>query len=725
MEQPQTQSSRGPRRAPRGGNALVKDAVAGLEGDGSMEAGGDIAAEAAAAATESAAAEAAAAVAETEARREAVSLTGAGESEPYNPFERPAATPPAPAPKVRKDEAQADRQSRQATPSTKRFGSLGKKLPGAERAKVHKRADSGQLAYIGEYTESDMSQSQDMESFLNRYIKPMYGPGEYQITGVDAHGRQFDMGTVQLMAPILGAPALPEQQLDSPLALVRDMVNRTLQSLQTQPQPQQQDPLRMMEQLHDLKLKMDPPKTEGPKDNALAIAIVSGVTTIASSALALMLQPKAMDPLTALMLKKMVDEEPKRSAAPASPMPSITLPAPVDPTEQLKNIVSVVRELNGGGAPKSADDRLVDYLMKDRMTPGDVIKLVQEAKGERGTDDLKKSVENIGIMLNAVAQLRSQTEPGAGAGFWDALGALANNPGLGGLIGDALRTRRGGPATVQVNQPPPQQVQQQQSRVLPPPPQPGQPMDPIVAKARELAVRKLLIEEAELNEREKRLAAAGIPVQKLPSTAPLPQQVQQPAAPVQQPQVVAPAPLAAVEAAAVAEAPQAAPVAPVSVPTAPQGMPPLPSDIGDYVNRYLASDEEAALVETTIDLLSAMVKTEGWKQYVELVYDLIAKSDKARFLHYMASLFIGLQGIKVISPEIAEKVMAALQSNFEIIVEMVQLQMSGEGSEGDDGEAGDEGEGGEDGEGDGEGGDGEDPDDHLQLGTEEPLTSKV
>jgi hypothetical protein len=150
---------------------------------------------------------------------------------------------------------------------------------------------------------------------------------------------------------------------------------------------------------------------------------------------------------------------------------------------------------------------------------------------------------------------------------------------------------------------------------------------------------------------------------------------------------------------------------------APGKLPQLPSDISDYINSYVEAQDEASLVETTVRLLFALQQTEDWKPYSEVIFRLITHSDKARFLHYMASFFVGLRTINLIEEGVAQRIMQALSNNFPIIAETVAAELEKRSGEGD-------GEGDEDGEdGDDDGEDDEMGDeDLLMLGQEEPLT---
>lgn len=110
-----------------------------------------------------------------------------------------------------------------------------------------------------------------------------------------------------------------------------------------------------------------------------------------------------------------------------------------DPTEQLELLSTVVNNLNESCG--SSGGPLVDNLITDRMTSADVLNLVDRLLGERSTDAFKKSMDNIGVMLGVVGQLRMHTEPMSG--FWDALFSALNNPALAQVV--RLKARDGSP----------------------------------------------------------------------------------------------------------------------------------------------------------------------------------------------------------------------------------------------------------------------------------------
>lgn len=402
----------------------------------------------------------------------------------------------------------------------------------------------------------------------------------------------------------------------------------------------------MMGELFELKKLMDPPTQSGEGNNNTMVAVIGGITQVATALVAMLSQPKPRDPLMELLMTKMLaDDKPRRESMPMPPMPP-----PVDPTEQLKNLAAVITSLRG---PEQPQHNLVDYLLKDRMTPGDVLNLVNQVKGERGTDDFKKSMENMGIMFSAVAQMKAQTEPGGGSGMWDAIGALASNKG----VADFLAARVGGGAPTQRPMTP-VQVQAQ---------------DPMVARLRALEAK-----ERELQYRERQLQQ-----QNAPASQPQPQQPQAPQVQAQAPQ----------------------PQEPQAQPATPSKIPQLPQSIGEYINRYVNATDDKELVQTTLEMLFAFGETEDWRPQAEAIFQLVLDGEKKKFLSYVVQLFIGLTKINLMNEELAKKVMHALDTNFESIAETVKKHVEepetgtdneGETEEddgGDDDDGGDEGEG--------------------------------
>ena len=136
---------------------------------------------------------------------------------PLPPGDRPPPLPQAFVPPA----APATRGRPKAPPKQPAQGRLDKALiamaPGADRIKIYKRVD-GQRWLVGQFTKSDLKGFSDYDTFVSRFIKPKYDDGEYNIVGVDSHGKEYDLGEVRLMpdptkTPEMGAMSLVDRIL--------------------------------------------------------------------------------------------------------------------------------------------------------------------------------------------------------------------------------------------------------------------------------------------------------------------------------------------------------------------------------------------------------------------------------------------------------------------------------------------------------------------------------
>ena len=306
----------------------------------------------------------------------------------------------APAPRMNREERREEKKRQKEanqtqSPSTKRLGPVGAKMPGAEHVKVHKRMPNGTLGYVGDYRAADIAQSQDMESFLASHALAIHGPGDYHLTGVDARGGVMDGGTITLLGPA-EKPPTPEapsvvQQLgelhdlhqrltppsDGMNSVLRDVLAHALKPAPVAPVV---NPIAQMGQLMELQrsLKAD---AEGPKaDNSgTTTAIIGAVTTIMTTMIPLLMQKKEMDPMMALLMTKMLDD---------SGGSSMPLPPPLAPPDPLAGIMPLITMMmenmkpsEGGGA----NEALITMLMSERMKPADMISMMTEMRGSGGS----------------------------------------------------------------------------------------------------------------------------------------------------------------------------------------------------------------------------------------------------------------------------------------------------------------------------------------------------
>jgi len=171
---------------------------------------------------------------------------------PLPPGDRPPPIAPAFVPPA----AAATRGRPKAPPKPPVGGRLDKALtamaPGADRVKIYKRIN-GQRWFIQEFTRGDFKGFSDYDSFVTRFIKPKYEDGEYNIVGVDSHGKEYELGEVRLMpdptkSPEMGAIGLVERIMNE----ARDQQTQMLARMGTQ-----QSPLELLTGVLALKKQME------------------------------------------------------------------------------------------------------------------------------------------------------------------------------------------------------------------------------------------------------------------------------------------------------------------------------------------------------------------------------------------------------------------------------------------------------------------------------------
>lgn len=574
---------------------------------------------------------------------------------------RPAPVPP---PRMSKKEKQEERQaklhSKPQSPSTRRLGELGKKLPGAEHVKVEKRNARGRLAYVGNYRMADLSNSQSMETFIAEYIKPHFGAGEYQLTGIDAHGREFDGGIVEVLEPFQNADPLPQKDSNSGMV---DLVKTMLRDRGHVPQT---DPIEQLQKLLTVKQSLDAEDEDkkaaeggtlaamihamGQQSSQSMQMMVSLLTTMLP-----MMMKKDEDPIQAILLAKLLDDKDSKGSNAPLPPP---LPPP-NPVADMLPLVQMLAEVmrpqqqDSGGLQEVLMQHILQTQNQNTLGPKEMIEMFESMRGERGTDDFKKSLDNMGFLMNAIQALRAQTEPVQG-GFMDSVGQLFANRDFASSLAGALRAKTDA-----------------RTRALPPgathralPAGGGDEEAEIVRRTEEIRRQRIEIAEANLRAEEAALAQERMadPLQHRPRPA-RPEPGSAAAAP---PPITPPAPQP-VET-PVEQSPEAA-VERVKARTGGK-LPTLPPDIGDHINALVEAPDPPATVEATVNMLFYLGGLEGteWRQFAETVLHLIHQNDRVRSMAFLDQFLNGLHDIGLISVDLVKKVNDAVHEHFEQIV---------------------------------------------------------
>ncbi len=542
-----------------------------------------------------------------------------------------------PAPRVSKEQRRAEREAQQqhqqvapTSPSMSRLGAMGSALPGAEHIKVHKRdPEDGKLGYINQYTMRDLRQFNDMETFLHTYVKPKHGPGDYVLTGVDARGLQFNAGVITLVGEL--PEATQPRTSDGAMSLVQQLLRerqesneQAVRALAAQKQP---DPLENMRKLLDFKKDLGIDDSKDDSSTLSAMMNMFGRMQQSNTEMMLLMMSKSdermtqllqaqqkRDPLLDVLLAKLLDD--KSSGGNSAPLPP-PLPPP-SPFEGIKEIVSLLEVLR----PKQ-NDSLTEFLLKDRMSPADMIALLKGSGSNNApTDDFKKTAENI----VAMRQLMEVMQPSSGGSGWaDAISAVFSNKGIADTISSAIRARAGAAATAQRQQTP---VAVRQTNAA----------DEINARMRELHER-----EQRLLQAEAQLAQTGNQAVQTPQQELQPQLTQEQQEAVQRVRQVNDG-----------------------------KVPPLPREIAKYTNAMVLAEDDATLIGAVAEMLVYLTQQPYWDRLGMAVFNAVQSDDKLVAGRLLNGLFGGLTKIQLITTEMHKRVMDALDKHWDTVVEQVR-----------------------------------------------------
>lgn len=336
-------------------------------------------------------------------------------------------------------------------------------MPGAERVRVEKRLPAGNLGFVADYTKQDLASHPDLQSFLSRYVKPSFGPGEYKVTGLDSMGRMYEAGSVHLLDPPTGtdgtgAMGLVQGMLQQQQKNHEEQIKELKETMQAQP-----NPVTMLREVTSLQKELAPPPPAAPpsSDGTLAAVITSSANTTSQMMQMMMQQQQAAQAAqqqqTMLMIQQMQAANQQQmtmfmemfkakessSASPgSSPMPPP--PPPESPLSGVKEIISMLGDMGvfGGNSAPPPDDTFKQIVLANQLGVKDVLALVKEmspAAREGGGNGIKEAFDNMAVVMNMANQLKQNTEGSPQATIWDAVAALVSNRDFAGSIASAIR----------------------------------------------------------------------------------------------------------------------------------------------------------------------------------------------------------------------------------------------------------------------------------------------
>lgn len=337
---------------------------------------------------------------------------------------------------IREARREAHEEKKEAVnPSLRKLGKAAKLVSDPSKFRIYK-IHNGQLALIGDVNLRDVDNAGDVETYLNRFTKPVWKGGEYHVKIVDIRGQAWEGGIYQLLDP--PEEAKPSESVA--VGILRDTIKNLEQKMNA---PRQMDPVEeaLRKQVVDKIVNGSKSDTGGQSD-LMSILVLK------------MLSPQpTTDPTMAALLDRMdrrmeTLEKQMRDTASAPPLPPpgpVTDPA-VTMATMLEKLIPLVRQERD---PNALSTRDVIELVKsaqptpptrdpDQPTWRDLLQIMQDQRAEQKPQQtVLDQIEAVARAKEALERISPPSQP-AGATFWDALGALFSQEKFGAGVGQAI-----------------------------------------------------------------------------------------------------------------------------------------------------------------------------------------------------------------------------------------------------------------------------------------------
>ena len=573
---------------------------------------------------------------------------GGGDDMPLPPAERPPRLDPATVPNPATARTGRGRP-RERPQGIKLSKSLAEKVPGSDKIKVYKRIN-GRRWFIEDYTRSDLQQFPDFESFLTRYVKPVHGAGEYDLVGVDGRNNESELGQIRLLAdPTKNTPESSAMHLvDRMITEQRERDEKWMKEKMSG----HQDPLALLAGVMNLKkqlegetavvmpdmfkMLMESGKESGNTTMMMMMAMMQQQSQMMT---ALLTKPKEEDPIMKALLAKLLSDGGGLGGGGMAMPPPPPPPPALDVPSLLTAVAGLMQTISGGGG----EDEFKEYLKQKELARKDenlgikdILDLVLKAKDGGGqSGGFKDTIDNLAAVMNIAQNISRQNEPGASAGFFDALAALFSNRDFAGSISQAIRLKADAKA--------------------------GAVDTRLQAEVQRLQMERRLFER----EKQQFLAAGGQlppPQQTVQNTAPAPQNT----APA--PQNTAPAQQARGFRPAVTQADVQAAQQKV------QGsgkLPDLPAQTYEHLNNILQAKDDADRVGKTVQMLVYFTGFDAWKPFSEGLLVFVRNGNRQKAMEFMQALFEGLAYVNMFPAENVMPLMELLNENFVTVQEQL------------------------------------------------------
>ena len=110
-------------------------------------------------------------------------------------------------------------------------GALDRILPTAEKIKVYKTDEMGSKHFVRSYSPKDLDRASDIEEFIQRFLVPVLGPGEYEVALINSKGEETRSVPIPMLDPArlglsgtAGTPATGDQATMQTVKMLLDRV---------------------------------------------------------------------------------------------------------------------------------------------------------------------------------------------------------------------------------------------------------------------------------------------------------------------------------------------------------------------------------------------------------------------------------------------------------------------------------------------------------------------
>lgn len=327
-----------------------------------------------------------------------------------------------------------------STLASKRFAQLGPLMPGAEKVRIRKRRDDGSVASLKDYNYRDVEQQGDVEAFVQTYLFPKYGGGDYEVYLIDATGKEYNAGIVRLW----GAPRDPDSDHraapppDPAAGLMPLMVEMYRRS--TTPGP---DPFSQMRQMKEFLVD------QKPTDTSPFLAMMQMQAQQAQQQMQMLMAMLAQKPqddgIKALIERMDRRLEKLETAPPPPPPPPMAAPSGPNTAELITAFASaaaaVVPLIKGDGVKATEMAQLIIQAQqaaqpRDTLTVRDAIDIFRDKEAKQsGPATLEEQIGTLVRVKELAGALAPAPQGPQGTTFWDALVTLFGNGDFAKAIG--------------------------------------------------------------------------------------------------------------------------------------------------------------------------------------------------------------------------------------------------------------------------------------------------